>query len=164
MQTLTHFNHNGRAAQVDVGVKPITLRWALAQGQIRARPSLINLIRNNRLAKGDALTIAKIAVISAAKQTVFLIPLCHPVNLDRVEIRFEIKRDRIIVLAEASAQGKTGVEMEALSAVGAACLTLYDMAKSADKGIVIGPIYLLEKKGGRSGHYKRRGSKGARGR
>ena len=157
MDKLTHFDSDGRLAQVDVGKKSPSSRRAIARGEIRIKPKVIQALASQRLAKGDALACAKIAGIFAAKKTAELIPLCHPLNLDWVDVTFQIRRDRVEVSALAEAFGKTGVEMEALTVVSVACLTLYDMLKSMDKTMTIGPIYLLEKKGGRSGHYDRAG-------
>ena len=140
---------------VDVGAKPETHRMAIASGEIRMKPETINLVSSGGLPKGDALATARIAGILAAKRVDEIIPLCHSLNLDSVEVDFEAKSDRVCVTATASTLGRTGVEMEALTAVAAACLTIYDMAKAVDKEMEIGPIYLTEKSGGKSGHYVR---------
>ncbi|MBI2069598.1 MAG: cyclic pyranopterin monophosphate synthase MoaC [Elusimicrobia bacterium] len=155
MSTLTHFNSSGRAAQVDVGAKKATRRQAIAVGEIRLNPKIIKALLQNKLAKGDALTTAKIAGILAAKRTAEIIPLCHSLNLDCVDIVFKAGPGKIEARAIARTQGRTGVEMEALTAVTVACLTLYDMCKSLDKSMEIGPIYLLEKTGGKSGLWRR---------
>ncbi|MEK6543794.1 MAG: cyclic pyranopterin monophosphate synthase MoaC [Elusimicrobiota bacterium] len=156
MDTLSHFAHDGRLAQVDVGAKDITARTALAQGRVSASASVITALKDNKVAKGDAFTAARLAGIMAAKRTAETIPLCHQIDLDRVDIEISIEDASTITLtARAQAHGRTGVEMEALCAVSAACLTIYDMCKSMDKSMTIGPIMLLEKSGGKSGPYKR---------
>lgn len=160
---LTHFNSKGRVAQVHVGRKSVTQRKAVAYGEVTAVSQAIRALRRNQLKKGDALAAAKIAGILAAKSTASFIPLCHSVALDCVDIAFRIRPGKIEIRAVAEATGKTGVEMEALTAVSMACLTLYDMMKALDKSIVIGPIYLLEKTGGRSGLYRREGDKSDKG-
>ena len=157
MNTLTHLDSKGRARMVDVGAKPLSRRKAAAYGEIRMKPAVLAMIREHKVSKGDVLAVAKIAGIMAAKRVDGLIPLCHSLALDSVELTFALKTDRICVQAEVSSQGKTGVEMESLTAVTVACLTIYDMAKAADKEMTIGPVYLMEKKGGRSGHFIRRG-------
>ena len=156
MKTLSHFDSNGHAAQVNVSGKSVSRRQATAYGEIHARARVIKALLKKQLTKGDALTTAKIAGIFGAKRTAELIPLCHGLNLDWADVTFKIFPEKIAVTAAAHACGKTGVEMEALTAVSLACLTLYDMCKSLDKTIVIGPIYLVEKKGGKSGVYRRR--------
>jgi cyclic pyranopterin phosphate synthase len=140
---------------VDVGGKPKTLRMAAARGGISMKPGTLRLIEGNRMAKGDVLTVAKIAGIQAAKGAASLIPLCHPIGLTNVEIDFRIDRARslIEVFSRVSCRDRTGAEMEALTAVAAACLTIYDMAKAADRGMVISDIRLTEKSGGRSGRW-----------
>ena len=143
---------------VDVTGKDKTVRIARAQGEFRLNPSTLEQIAEGRIAKGDVFTTAKIAGIMAAKKTGDLIPMCHPLLLTGIDLAFEIDRDRsrIIIEAEVRTVGPTGVEMEALTAVSAAALTIYDMCKAADKEMVIGPIVLLEKSGGRSGHFVRK--------
>lgn len=140
---------------VDVGAKPVTRRVAVAEGKVRASARALRLLRSGNLPKGDALAAARIAGIQAAKAVGSLIPLCHPLPIDFVEVRLRPGKGAVAVEAEVRTTARTGVEMEALAAVSAACLTLYDMAKSEDKGMVIGPIFLREKSGGRSGHYVR---------
>lgn len=141
---------------VDVGGKPRTLRVAVARGRITMKPETLRLIEGGRLAKGDVLTVAKIAGIQAAKGASALIPLCHPIGLTHVEIDFRIDRTgpEIEVNSRVACRDRTGAEMEALTAVAAACLTIYDMAKAADRGMVISDIRLTEKSGGRSGRWR----------
>ena len=155
MPRFNHLDEQGRARMVDVGRKPVTAREALAAAIVRMRPETVELIRGGGVPKGDVLTVAKTAGILAAKRVDELIPLCHSLPLDSVDIEFRLESDCVEVRVRARARGRTGVEMEALAAAAAACLTVYDMCKSADKGMVIGEIRLLEKKGGRSGHYVR---------
>jgi len=158
---LTHSDSAGRARMVDVGDKPTTARRALARGTLRfgEGPAFAALVEN-RLAKGDALAVARLAGIQAAKRTHEWIPLCHAVPLDqvRVDIELDVERRTATVVAEAGARWHTGVEMEALVAVSAACLALYDMVKGLDRTTTIAEIALTEKEGGRSGHFRRDGS------
>jgi cyclic pyranopterin phosphate synthase len=140
---------------VDVAAKPATAREAIARGFLRMKAATRRALRNGRLPKGDALAVARVAGILAAKRVDELIPLCHTIPLSSAEVRFRWRTAGVEVEAAARCQGPTGVEMEALAAVSAAALTLYDMAKAVDKDMVIGPIYLLEKSGGRSGLYRR---------
>lgn len=142
---------------VDVSGKRRTLRLASAKGTIRMKPATLRLIEGNRLAKGDVLTVAKIAGIQAAKGASALIPLCHPIGLTNVEVSFEASRSNseIMVTGRVACRDRTGAEMEALAAVAAALLTIYDMAKAADRGMVISDIMLVEKSGGRSGRWQR---------
>lgn len=153
---LTHFDARGRARMVDVGEKPATRREATAAGLIRMSPLAFNALRARSLAKGDAVTLARAAGIAAAKRTAELIPLCHVVPLDHVgvEIGFDARASAVVVEATARARWSTGVEMEALCAAATALLTLYDMAKALDRGMVIGPLRLLRKSGGRSGTFR----------
>jgi len=148
---------------VDVGDKPATRREAVAAGQIRMNAAAWRALRSRRLAKGDALALARAAGIAAAKRTAEIVPLCHIVPLDHVgvEVRFLASRRAVEVEAVARARWSTGVEMEALVAVAAALLTVYDMAKALDRGMVIGPVRLLWKSGGRSGTYRRGASTAA---
>jgi cyclic pyranopterin phosphate synthase len=145
---------------VDVGGKPATVREARARGEIRMRPEALRLIRSGRAAKGDPLQIARLAGIMAAKQTAALIPLCHPLALTHVAVDLIPGRRGYAIEATVRTVGPTGVEMEALTAVSVAALTIYDMVKAVDRTMVIGDILLVEKKGGRSGHF-RRGSRRA---
>ncbi|MBE7185496.1 MAG: cyclic pyranopterin monophosphate synthase MoaC [Methylobacterium mesophilicum] len=154
--TLTHVAADGRADMVDVGEKEATRRTAVAGGQVRMAPETLQAIRENNAKKGDVIGIARIAGIMGAKKTHELIPLCHPLLLDKVSV--EVEPDEalpgLVVTALARVSGKTGVEMEALTAVSVACLTIYDMAKAMDRGMVVENIRLLEKTGGKSGDFR----------
>jgi len=154
--TLSHLAPDGAASMVDVSAKPTTVRRAVAEGWIRMRPEAFAAVRDAQIAKGDVLGVARIAGVMAAKRTADLIPLCHPIALHDVQVRFTLDdaSHAIRCEAEATTAGPTGVEMEALTAVGVALLTAYDMAKSADKGMRIEGIRLLEKSGGRSGTWR----------
>lgn len=154
-EKLTHFDEGGRARMVDVGDKDETARKAVAEGEIRMRPETLAIIRAGTAKKGDVLGVARIAAIGAAKRTWELIPLCHPIALTRVEIDFDIDEAQSLVRCRASAEchGRTGVEMEALSAVSVGLLTVYDMCKAVDRGMTMGAIRLLEKAGGKSGPF-----------
>lgn len=154
---LSHVNTRGQVAMVDVGEKEITRREALARARITMQPETIDLLVRKALPKGDALEIARFAGILAAKKTGELIPLCHPLGLDYVDIQIIAGNDRLELEATVRCTGKTGVEMEALTAVSIAALTLYDMCKAVDKSMVIGEIRLAKKSGGRSGEYLRPG-------
>ena len=156
MTKLTHLNDSGEARMVDVGSKPATTRKAIAQGHIKMRPETFKLVRDGNGPKGDVLGPARIAGIMAAKRTAELIPLCHPLPLDFVGVDFSLDEEvcEIIVTAEARASGKTGVEMEALTAVSVALLTIYDMAKAVDRALEINGIHLVEKTGGARGDYR----------
>jgi len=153
--SLTHFDAQGQAHMVDVGAKAQTHRIARANGRIRMQPSTLALIASGTAAKGDVIGVARIAAIQAAKRTSELIPLCHPLPLTRVAVEFEIDSTEICVrcIALVETHGRTGVEMEALTAVQVGLLTVYDMCKAVDRGMVIGNIRVLEKRGGKSGHY-----------
>jgi cyclic pyranopterin phosphate synthase len=142
---------------VDVGAKATTSRVAIAEGEIQFSADVTQLLQSGQSAKGDVLTVAKIAAIMAAKRTAELIPLCHPLPLSFVDVNFEVQVEtkRIVVRGEARTSGQTGVEMEALTAVSVALLTIYDMTKSADKNMVIGNVRLMEKHGGKSGSFVR---------
>ncbi len=152
---LTHFDETGRAHMVDVGAKEITSRRAVASGFVRMQPETIALIREGRAAKGDVLAVAQVAGIMAAKKTSELIPMCHPLMLTKVSISFAIDEDGIGIEATVETRGQTGVEMEALTAVSGAALTMYDMVKAVDRGMTIESIQLQEKEGGQSGHWTR---------
>ncbi len=153
--TLTHLDRSGAARMVDVGDKRPTRRMARAEAVVRVgRPLAARLTESTWLPKGDVLETARLAGILAAKGTAQLIPLCHPLPLDVVEITLRIAGERVIIDSTARTRAATGVEMEALTAVSVAALTVYDMCKSASKCIAIGPIRLIEKRGGRSGHYR----------
>jgi cyclic pyranopterin phosphate synthase len=152
---LTHFDATGQAHMVDVGAKAETGRVARAQGHIRMAPATFALIASGSAKKGDVLGIARIAAIQASKRTADLIPLCHPIALTRVAAEFmlDANRHRVTIAVTAETVGRTGVEMEALTAVSVGLLTIYDMCKAADRGMIIEDIRLLEKAGGKSGHW-----------
>ncbi len=152
---LNHFNEEGRARMVDVSDKEDTERMAIARGEIVMQPKTLKLIQERKISKGDVLSVAQVAGIMAAKQTSKVIPMCHPLMLTSVDINFEIneKAHKIIIKSKVRNVGKTGVEMEALTAVAIAGLTIYDMCKTADRGMTIKTIHLIEKTGGKSGHY-----------
>ncbi|MGQ7829161.1 cyclic pyranopterin monophosphate synthase MoaC [Altererythrobacter sp. Z27] len=150
---LTHIDEAGEARMVDVGAKPATARMARAGGYIRMNAQALAAIKAGNAPKGDVLGTARIAAIMAAKKTGELIPLCHPLAVDAVDVDFAYESDGIRVTATASLTGKTGVEMEAMVAASVALLTIYDMAKALDKGMAIGYVRLLEKTGGKSGHW-----------
>ncbi|MGQ9658996.1 MAG: cyclic pyranopterin monophosphate synthase MoaC [Thermochromatium sp.] len=154
---LTHFTPNGEAHMVDVGTKPETLRRALAEGWIRMRPATLDLIERGAHAKGDVLGVARLAGIMAAKRTADLIPLCHPLSLTQVEIQLTPVTAESAVWCRATVEtlGRTGVEMEALCAVQISLLTIYDMCKAVDRSMRMTDIQLVEKSGGRSGHWRR---------
>jgi cyclic pyranopterin phosphate synthase len=153
---LTHFNARGQAHMVDVASKPQTHRVAVAQGRITMLPATLARIASGTAKKGDVLGVARIAAIQAAKRTADLIPLCHPLALTRVDVEFALDRRASAVNCTATVEtvGRTGVEMEALTAVSAGLLAIYDMCKAADRGMRLQEICLLEKKGGKSGHWK----------
>jgi cyclic pyranopterin phosphate synthase len=150
---LTHVDEVGRARMVDVTAKLDTERVAVARGEVLMRPETLELISRNQVAKGDVLGVAQVAGIMAAKETSRLIPMCHPLMLTHVEVRFELLREehKVQITATAATTGKTGVEMEALTAVSVAALTIYDMCKAVDRGMRLGNIRLLTKRGGKSG-------------
>jgi cyclic pyranopterin phosphate synthase len=153
---LTHFNAEGQAHMVDVGEKSETTRLARAAGSIFMRPETLTLIQSGSAKKGDVLGVARIAAIQGSKRTADLIPLCHPIALTRVSVEFEIDAEQHAVhcLAVAECFGRTGVEMEALTAASVGLLTIYDMCKAVDRGMRIEDIRLLEKIGGKSGHWQ----------
>jgi len=157
MNELTHFDEEGRARMVDVGEKDETHRIAIARGRIRMQPETLRLIVEGRAKKGDVLGVARIAAIMAAKKTSEIIPLCHPLMLTSIEVDFQPNEADSVVEIEARVEtrGQTGVEMEALTAVSAAALTIYDMVKAVDRGMIIGEIRLEHKSGGRSGEWRR---------
>lgn len=150
---LSHTDEDGKARMVDVGDKPVTSRIAVAEGFVRVSEQLAERIRENTLAKGDLLGVARIAGIQAAKQTGSLIPLCHPLGLDHADVDVTLEGCTVCIRASARVTGRTGVEMEALTAVTVAALTVIDMGKAVDKAMVIEGVRLIEKRGGRSGHY-----------
>jgi len=151
---LTHIDEAGAARMVDVSDKALTKRIATAEGRISMIPEALAAIRDGALAKGDALAVARVAGIMAAKKTSELVPLCHPLPISAVTVDFAFETDRIACAASVTTTSTTGVEMEALTAVSVALLTLYDMAKAIDKAMTIGPIRLLAKSGGRSGDWR----------
>jgi len=156
MSDLTHFDSSGASRMVDVGEKQVKRRSARASGRVRMAAGTLALIRDKKAAKGDVLEVARLAGIMAAKRTADLIPLCHPLPLEAVMIDFQFLDDTTLgIEAVAQIEGKTGVEMEALTAASVAALTVYDMCKSVDRGISIERIQLEEKSGGRSGHWQR---------
>lgn len=152
--TLTHLDAHGRASMVDVGAKPITQRRAVAEARVLVSPALAERIAHNTLAKGDLLAVARLAGIQAAKRTDELIPLCHSLPLDSIDVRAELRIDHVYLWAEAKVAARTGVEMEALTAVAIAALTVIDMGKSIDRTMSVEGLRLLEKQGGRSGHFR----------
>ena len=156
MGELTHFNAAGQAHMVDVGAKPETHRVAVAMGRIVMQASTLARIREGSAAKGDVLGVARIAAIQGAKRTSDLIPLCHPVPLSNVDVEFELlaSDNAVQCVARAETVGRTGVEMEAFTAVSVALLTIYDMCKAVDRGMCIEGLRLLEKRGGKSGHWR----------
>lgn len=158
MSELTHFNATGQAHMVDVGEKDVTRRLAVAEGFIRMQPETLALIETGGHKKGDVLGIARVAGIMAAKKTADLVPLCHPISLTKVEIALDPVGGQAAVhcIARVETRGRTGVEMEALNAVQVALLTVYDMCKAVDRGMTLERVRLLEKTGGRSGHWKRK--------
>ncbi len=154
MSRLTHLDSQGAARMVDVGGKPETARSATATGRIRMAPQALAAVREGSGPKGDVLAAARIAGIMAAKKAGELIPLCHPLSLDAVQVDFAFEADAVRATARASLTGRTGVEMEAITAASIALLTIYDMAKALDKGMVIDGVRLLEKTGGKSGVWR----------
>jgi len=153
---LTHLDRDGRARMVDVTEKPTTSRQAVAESHIRLSKKTLDLLREGNLPKGNAVETARLAGIMAAKQTSGLIPLCHPLLLTRVDVEAKTDKGGVHFVATVRCSGSTGVEMEALTAASVAALALYDMVKAVEKGATIDGIRLLEKSGGKSGHYKRK--------
>lgn len=149
--TLSHLDAQGRARMVDIGEKADTKRVAVAKGRVVMSPRTLELIRKNEIAKGDVLTVAQVAGIAAAKRTSELIPLCHPLLLTNVSVGFDFQDDGIEITATVEATGKTGVEMEALTAVTVSALTIYDMCKAQDRAMRIQDVRLVKKSGGKSG-------------
>ncbi|AZR72001.1 molybdenum cofactor biosynthesis protein C [Anoxybacter fermentans] len=154
---LTHLNEAGRARMIDITEKDITKRTAVAKGRIKTSPETLRLIKNHGLKKGDVLAVAQVAGIMGAKKTSEIIPMCHPINLTGVDLDFQLDEKKGVIEIEAMVKvtGQTGVEMEALTAVSVAALTIYDMCKAVDKGMVIEEIYLVKKTGGKSGDFYR---------
>lgn len=157
---LSHLNENGEARMVDVSQKPVTTRSATAEGFVAMAPKTLDLLKSGNAPKGDVLATARIAGIMAAKRTHDLIPLCHPLSLAHVTVDLDMKArpPGVKVTAEVKTDGRTGVEMEALTAVSVTCLTLYDMLKAVDRAMSFEGIRLVEKSGGRSGDYRAKGS------
>jgi cyclic pyranopterin phosphate synthase len=155
---LTHFDEKGKARMVDVTKKPLTHREATAKGSVYMKPETLRLIKDRRISKGDVLGVARVAGIMAAKKTSELIPMCHPLNITSVNIDFDIdeEKNKVDIKTTVRIVGQTGVEMEALTATTAAALTIYDMCKAVDKEMVISEIMLMEKRGGKSGEFKRK--------
>ncbi|MEE9524849.1 MAG: cyclic pyranopterin monophosphate synthase MoaC [Thermodesulfovibrionales bacterium] len=158
MKKLSHIDEEGKAVMVDVSKKKETRREAVASATVKMKPETLKLIMDKEVPKGDVFSAARIAGIMAAKKTPTLIPLCHPLNIEAVEVDFKTdeKRSEVRILTKAKITGRTGVEMESLTAATVAALTIYDMCKAVDKGIIITDIMLLQKKGGKSGRYKRK--------
>lgn len=154
---LTHFNATGRARMVDVSAKDVTQRVAVASGWVEMQPATLELIQAGRVAKGDVLAVAQVAGIMAAKRTAELVPMCHPLPLTAVDLSFsfDLEQHRVLITADVKTTGRTGVEMEALTAVAVAGLTVYDMCKAVDRGMIIGDIRLEMKSGGKSGTFRR---------
>lgn len=159
MSELTHLDGQGRARMVEVGGKEATFREAVARGEVRMRPETLDLILAGKVPKGEVFGVARVAGIMAAKKTPELIPLCHPLLLTGIEVLFRPDREmnRVEIEARVRTTGQTGVEMEALTAVAAAALTIYDMAKAVDKEMIIGEVRLVHKSGGKSGVFQREG-------
>ncbi|WP_042148565.1 cyclic pyranopterin monophosphate synthase MoaC [Paucisalibacillus sp. EB02] len=161
MNMLTHFNEYGRAKMVDISNKEDTVRTAIARSSIQMSNQVYDAIQNQRIKKGDVLSVAQVAGIMAAKQTSSLIPMCHPIPISGVNITFQWKEltdiIELVIQTEVKTVGSTGVEMEALTAASISALTIYDMCKAVDKSMVIGSTYLLEKSGGKTGDYNRNG-------
>ena len=157
MSGLTHFDDDGRPRMVDVSAKPVTARVAIARGRVRMEPATLQRVMDGGASKGDVIGVAELAGIMAAKRTGDLIPLCHPLGLDAVELRIAPDPDLpgLAVTAEVRSTGRTGIEMEAMTAASIACLTIYDMLKAVDRGMTIEAIELVEKSGGKSGDWRR---------
>jgi cyclic pyranopterin phosphate synthase len=152
---LTHLNEKGEAHIVDIGGKPATARRAVARATLEAQPATVEAIMGGTLKKGDAVAVARIAGIMAAKKTSDLIPLCHPIALNKVEVDIDEENGVLVVTATAETNDRTGVEMEAMTAASVAALTLYDMAKGIDRAMRISAVELMEKSGGKSGDFRR---------
>ncbi|MGI8477084.1 MAG: cyclic pyranopterin monophosphate synthase MoaC [Thermomicrobiales bacterium] len=152
---LPHFDESGRARMIDVGAKEVTHRVAIASAQVAMGEETATLIREGRAAKGDVLAVAQVAGIMAAKKTHDLIPMCHPLMLTRIEITFALELEGVAISARVETRGRTGVEMEALTAASVTALTIYDMVKAVDRGMTIDAIRLEHKEGGKSGEWRR---------
>lgn len=157
MSQLTHLDETGAARMVDVGDKDVSQRVAIATATLQMQPETLRLLREGGHKKGDVIAVARVAGIQAAKKCSDLIPLCHPLMLNSVDVNFDLNAgsDRVDIQASCKVDGKTGVEMEALTAVSVAALTIYDMCKAVDRGMEISRIGLIEKQGGKSGHWQR---------
>ena len=157
MSNLTHLDETGSARMVDVAGKAVTRRTAIAAARVSMLPETLKLVREGNHKKGDVLAVARVAGIQAAKKCPDLIPLCHPLMLNAVDVRFELDSDasQVLIEAQCKVDGKTGVEMEALTAASVAALTIYDMCKAVDRGMEISHIGLVEKQGGKSGTWRR---------
>ena len=156
MSDLNHFDPDGNPHMVDVGAKPMTDRTAIASGIVSMKPSTLQLIRDRQIGKGDVLQVARLAGIMASKRTPDLIPLCHPIRLNSAELEFEFVGDETLrAIATCRATDRTGVEMEAMTSVAVALLTVYDMCKSVDRGMVVSEVCLEQKSGGKSGEFRR---------
>lgn len=161
MSEFTHFNEEGRAKMVDVSAKPETVRTAIACSSITVNRTIYESITNNTMKKGDVLAVAQVAAVMAGKKTWEIIPMCHPLPLTGIDVSFEWRKDSeeeytLLITASVKTKGSTGVEMEALTAASVCALTVYDMCKAVDKGMIIGQTYLMEKTGGKSGDFKRK--------
>ena len=158
MQDFTHFNEQGRAKMVDVGEKPVSVRTAVAAGRVLVNPETFALIRSGGMKKGDVLTVAQVAGVMGAKRTPELIPMCHPILIDSIDLDLRLDEEHcaVEIRATVSCAGRTGVEMEALTAVSTAALTVYDMCKAVQKDMVISDIRLLRKSGGVHGDFERK--------
>ncbi|MGG2953143.1 cyclic pyranopterin monophosphate synthase MoaC [Geobacillus stearothermophilus] len=160
MSSFTHFNEQGRAKMVDITNKEDTVRIAVARTSVTVNEEIYEKMTNNAIEKGDVLAVAQVAGVMAAKKTADLIPMCHPLMLKGVDIAFAWEKEaevyKLVITVTVKTKGSTGVEMEALTAASVCALTVYDMCKSLDKGMTIGPTYLVEKTGGKSGHYRRK--------
>lgn len=156
MERFTHFDERGQSRMVDVSEKAITKREAVARGAVTMQPRTFEMVANKEMSKGDVLEVARVAGIMGAKQTSTLIPMCHPLNISGVEIVYDLQPETAVVEIEATVRitGRTGVEMEALTAVSVTALTIYDMCKAVDRGIVISDIRLIRKSGGKSGNFE----------
>ena len=156
LPSFTHFDEHGQAHMVDVGAKEETHRVAVASGEIRMLPATLQMVVAGTAKKGDVIGVARIAAIQGAKRTAELVPLCHPIAITRIAVDFEVVRDasELRCTAQVETFGRTGVEMEAMTAVQVGLLTVYDMCKAVDRGMVIGDVRLLEKRGGKSGHWQ----------
>jgi cyclic pyranopterin phosphate synthase len=157
LKRLSHVNRKGETQMVNVSAKPVTFRKAIATGKVQLTREIAKAIHNQSVIKGNVLETARIGAIQAAKRTSEMIPLCHPIPISHIGVDFQWNGESLKITCEVSAEAKTGVEMEALTATTVAALIIYDMCKGIDKGMVIGPIELLEKSGGKSGVYRKKG-------